>query len=118
MTATPFELNDDNEVENNKIVYKRQWLNEDEGTSYIVLDAQVYSKGASVDVSIEIKDCNRQITLDFWFGDENERKTKLAKMDRLIEFLQESRNIIATQPLKERDKKTLSQEIISSSGIE
>lgn len=117
MTTAAFELNDNNEVDDDKIVYKREWLNDDEGTAYVVLNAHKYSSGASIDVDVEIKDCHRQINLDFWFGDEDERKTKLAKMDRLIALLSEAREIIAHHPLKQKTK-TVVEEIITAPGLE
>lgn len=102
--------------EDKKIVYKRQWLNEDEGTAYMVLNADVSPSGLSIDVDVELKDCSRQVNLDFWFSTEDERKLKLAKMDRLIALLQEGRDIIATHPLKEKKKE--SRGIITAPGIE
>jgi hypothetical protein len=88
--------------DNKKVLYKREWLNEDEGTAYIIVDATHYSNGESLDINIEIKDCNRQINLDFWFNDEEERQVKLKKIDKLISIIQEARSVIANTTLKKR----------------
>lgn len=100
-------------MDDRTIAYKREWLNEGEGTAYVVLNSTTYSDGKSVDVDVEIKDCHRQVNLDFWFGDDDERKVKLAKMDRLLVILQEARSIIANHPLKAKDEG-----IITAPGLE
>jgi hypothetical protein len=103
--------------DNRKLLYKREWLNEDEGRAYVILSAELYSQGGSCDVSVEIADCHRHIGLDFWFGDEDEQKKKLEKMDRLIALLQEAREVIVSTKLVPKDK-SKDTEIITVPEIE
>lgn len=79
-------------------LFKRTWLNEDQGTAYVVIDAEKSDNSKYVDVCFEIKDCSRQISLDFYYHDEEERQAKIAKVDRFIAHLNELKDFIVRNP--------------------
>jgi hypothetical protein len=94
-----------------KKLYKRQWLNEDKGSAYVVLEAEHSSYGG-VWASVEIKDCTRQVSLEFDYASEEERQRRLNKVDELIKTLYEMKAFIEeTKPTKKKRKKTKTTEI-------
>lgn len=83
-------------------VVRRKFLNKKEGLgaiqTYVSLDSD------SISASVELMDCNRKISLDFYFYEATEKnlKEKLAKLDILINTLNEFRNdlIWATEEIR------------------
>lgn len=85
-------------------LFSRKWLNNDEGTAYVVLYAEVeggyrkHKEDRSVNASVEIKDCNRQITLDFYYYCGKEYKKRLNKIRLLIETLEKLEAFMKANP--------------------
>lgn len=75
-------------------LYKREWLNDDEGTAYIVLSGEKCDTSKYIDASIEIKDCFKQINLDFDYHDEESKNKRITKIDSFIDYLQEVKGFI------------------------
>lgn len=57
----------------------------------------------AIDGDISISDCSRTICLDFNFEDETTMRKRIAKIDKMIEMLQNARNVLP-QLLADRDK--------------
>jgi hypothetical protein len=93
-------------------IYRRQWLNKDEGSGYIIIEAEVerhwnaekHPEARHLSANVEIKDCNRQINLDFWANDEKEYKQRLKKMRQLIETLEEFEKFLIENPVVDKTK--------------
>jgi hypothetical protein len=86
-------------------LYKREWLNEDEGSAYFIIEAGVdehwkWEDAVTLDASLQIKDCNRQIELEFYAGDEEEYRKRINKINLLIGALEELRQFMLDNPAK------------------
>lgn len=90
-------------------IYKRRWLNRSEGSAYIIIAGEVesWSKSGStsLNLDVEIKDCTRQCSLEFWANDVAQWKERIAKMDGLIKSLQEARAFLEANPPKKGKSK-------------
>ena len=58
---------------------------------------------STIDGDVSISDCSKTICLDFTFGDEATMKKRIAKIDKMIEMLQNARNVLP-KLLADRDK--------------
>ena len=58
---------------------------------------------STIDGDVSISDCSKTICLDFTFGDEATMRKRIAKIDKMIEMLQNARNVLP-QLLADRDK--------------
>ena len=58
---------------------------------------------SAIDGDISISDCSKTICLDFTFKDEATMRKRIAKLDKMIEMLQNARNVLP-QLLAEKDK--------------
>jgi hypothetical protein len=92
-------------------LYRRTWLNKGEGTAYIVIDAEVetidYGKrkgGTEVSATLDLKDCNRQICLEFWYNGQKEYKERLAKIALLKKQVDDLQNFMLANPPTEPPK--------------
>lgn len=85
--------------------YKRKFLNKDEGIALIEVTGEQYSE--SVSLYVVLSDCNRQISLDFYFENEEVRQERLDKMDLLIAELKEARKFIKKTKLKKIERKDI-----------
>ena len=92
-----------------KTYHVRKFLNKNKGTAAIEIDSGVTHY--SLDGSVEITDCNRKISLDFYFRDDASFKDKTNKLNILIEELSNYRDWLNTfgipeyKRLKEEMKK-------------
>jgi hypothetical protein len=73
-------------------LYRRKWINEGEGTAYIVTSAEMHTgfrdkKSRYCDGEIEIKDCYKQMTLEFHYSTQKAYKKRLKKIDLIIKEL-------------------------------
>lgn len=93
-------------------LYKRDFLNKDKGSAYIIIDASVephwnYEDGTTLDAGVELKDCNRQISLEFYANNMKEYAKVMKKMDLLIGRLEELREFMrANKPSEGKVKRT------------
>lgn len=87
--------------------YKRTWLNE-EGSGYIITEASVCkhwsSKGKGIDrfyidADVEIKDCNRQINLEFYCNNKEQYEKRLVKLQLMIDQLEEVKAFMLANPV-------------------
>ena len=76
-------------------MYIRRWLNK-EGRAYIEAEFSDRGDGGTVSIS----DCNKIINLDFYAYSSKDLKARLAKIDILIETLQQVRNHLSEQMKK------------------
>ena len=58
---------------------------------------------STIDGDVSISDCSKTICLDFTFSDEATMKKRIAKIDKMIEMLQNARSVLP-QLLADRDK--------------
>ena len=58
---------------------------------------------STIDGDISISDCSKTICLDFTFNDEATMRKRIAKIDKMIEMLQNARSVLP-QLLADRDK--------------
>jgi acetone carboxylase gamma subunit len=85
-------------------IYKRKWLNTDRGTAYVVIDAEVekgygkYKNNLNVDAGLEIKDCNRQVHIEFYYHNERSYKQRLRKIRLFIDILLELEAFMKANP--------------------
>lgn len=94
-------------------LFKRFWLNKSHGSAYVMIDASIeasYSKNTpndrSLNATVEIKDCNRQLELEFYAYNTAQHKTKLKKLRDLISGLQELEQfMVDNPPIKTKRKK-------------
>jgi hypothetical protein len=84
-------------------LYKRDWLNEDEGSAYIIIDASLAedwktTDGRQLEASVQFKDCNRQIDLEFspWKAEDNDKY--LRKLQLIIDRLEELKAFMVANP--------------------
>lgn len=68
-------------------MYIRKWLNK-KGRAFLEVDMD--SQGGYITFS----DCNKYISLDFWYGDKKEKAEKLHKLDGIIDALSQARMLI------------------------
>jgi len=73
-------------------MYIRRWLNK-KGRAFIEVDCGEYGDGGHV----AIADCDRRVSLDFSVYEKKDYKTKLAKLDILIESLQQFKLMLTNQ---------------------
>lgn len=72
-------------------ICRRAWLNKKEGTAYIYVHGEMeegygdYKEDRSFYGTFEIKDCNRQATIEFWYSNDKEYKDRLHKVARMKE---------------------------------
>lgn len=85
--------------------FKRFFLNEDEGSAYIMINAELeetYSKNGKtyLDARVEIKDCNRQCEIDFsvYGSKEGLYQERLTKLDNMISALTELLDFMVANP--------------------
>jgi hypothetical protein len=78
-------------------LYYRNWLNP-EGSAYLIVNAEAADNW--VYAELEIKDCTRQVSLDFGFSnkDADGRQQRLDKIDHLVAQLNGLRAWIESQP--------------------
>lgn len=84
-------------------IYTRDWINADNGSAYMIVQASVeddwqYSDGLEVDAAIEIKDCSRQINLDFNYGNQEEYNQRLDKLNLMVSRLQALKDFMVAHP--------------------
>jgi hypothetical protein len=86
-------------------LYKRQWLNKGKGSAYVMTEASVeqgwndkYPDDRYVDASLELKDCNRQMSLEFGYDCDKEYKERLAKIDVVINSANELKQFMLDNP--------------------
>lgn len=96
---------ENDEVELAKL-YKRLWLNEDTGSAYAIISATSEEHwktkdGRSLYVDLELKDCSRQICLEFSASTDEEYKAKLRKIDTLVAALHEMKAFMLEHPVIE-----------------
>ena len=58
---------------------------------------------STIDGDVSISDCSKTICLDFTFSDEATMRKRIAKIDKMIEMLQNARSVLP-QLLADRDK--------------
>lgn len=80
---------------NNKEVFKsRNWLNElrseDTGAVSVRVEADMYG----VDAYITLRDCRRQIELDFCFDGEKQLKDRIRKANLLIDSIDQMKDAL------------------------
>lgn len=98
----------------------RVWLNNKEGSAYVYLHGRVddgygvYEDDRTAYITLEIKDCNRQCQLEFWYDNKAEYKERLAKLKRLRDeidalekFMLDNPPIRAPRKKKTKLKKTV-----------
>lgn len=66
-------------------------------------DYREYKYCRDIDGDVSISDCSKTICLDFTFSDEATMKKRIAKIDKMIEMLQNARSVLP-QLLADRDK--------------
>lgn len=66
-------------------------------------DYRESSYWCAIDGDISISDCSKTICLDFTFRDEATMMKRIAKLDKMIEMLQNARDVLP-QLLADRDK--------------
>lgn len=84
----------------------RAWLNPVESDDTGMIRARIEQdkwnpKRLCVNAYLVIHDCDRNVTLNFEFKDEDEREERLHKVDSLICFLGEFREALSGFPLPE-----------------
>lgn len=107
-------------------IYKRTWLNSDKGSAYIIVDCSVHdwkdtkagTKERWVQADIEIKDCNRQIGLEFSAYTESRRKQRIKKIERMIKELESVKAFLEAHEVYEETKITVSEEPASTENKE
>jgi hypothetical protein len=94
-------------------IFRRIWLNKDRGSAYIMVTASKRShtytnKRTSktteeqwIDADVELKDCNRQINLEFYCGCEKTKKQRIKKLEILIKELSDLKAFIEGQEVYE-----------------
>jgi hypothetical protein len=93
-------------------LFRRRWLNRDKGSAYVFVDAQVSlidwgrrKGGTEVDATLELKDCNRQICLEFYYHSEKTYKQRLKKIADLKKDIEDLEAfMIANPPTKAPEK--------------
>lgn len=68
-------------------MYIRKWLNK-RGNAFIAAESSDLGDGGS----ITFADCNRRVSLEFWFHNEKSKKECKKKLDILINTLTEFRD--------------------------
>lgn len=75
--------------------YLRKWLNKPGHHSTAFVFAAIEdSDNTYSDVAFKIADCDRQISLDFYAGNKRELTNALAKIDLLVDSLQQFREAL------------------------
>lgn len=92
-------------------IYERKWLNDDKGSAYTVLEADVqkgynYKGRRTVDASLEIKDCNKQICLEFHYYNEEVYQQRLKKINDFINTLNKLKEFMVANPFEQGTKLT------------
>lgn len=97
-------------------LYRRKWINKRKGTAYIVTSANMHSGWRDkttrhADAEIEIKDCFKQMTLEFYYNNEKQYKQRLKKIDLLTRELMVLKQFMLDNPpvaekKKAKDKET------------
>lgn len=91
-----------------KKLYKRKWLNDTDGTAYIVIDmsTETLTDGStSLYGVLEIKDCNRQAAIEFWCDGEKDFKLRLKKLARIRKAVNELEAFMLANPPRKAPKK-------------
>lgn len=91
-------------------LYKRRWINKGEGTAYVVIDAKVeghwdegkFPEDRHIEADVEIKDCSRQVTLEFSCWSMKEYKERLVKLQGIIDDLEGLIRFMVANPPVER----------------
>jgi hypothetical protein len=93
-------------------LYRRKWLNGDKGSAYIIVDASVeaidYGKrkgGTEVSASVDIKDCHRQCSLEFYYYNPKQYQQRLKKIRLYIQTLQDLEAFMVANPPQEAPAK-------------
>lgn len=92
-------------------IYERKWLNENEGSAYSILEAKVqegwnFKDRVTVDASLQLKDCNRQIELEFQYWSEEDYQQRLRKVNDLLATVQKLKDFMVANPFKAGTKLT------------
>lgn len=74
-------------------LYKREFLNDKEGTALIEVSAERESENW-LDAGIKISDCDRMISLEFYCNDNKSRRDRIRKLDRIIANAQLLRGVL------------------------
>jgi hypothetical protein len=85
-----------------KPLYDRHWLTSKEGSGYVILNATQDEHWTYVDV--ELKDCSRQISLDFGYDDDESYAERLEKIELLIAKLRRLQRWMANHPPVKEEK--------------
>lgn len=76
----------------------REWLNKDKAMSaHIIVDGVTRENGLGnpyVDMDISIADCYRKAVIDIGFNTKAGKKKMLAKVDKMINALQQARDFM------------------------
>lgn len=76
----------------------REWLNKDKAMSaYIIVDGIAHENGLGnpcADIDVSISDCYRKVCIDLSFVTKAGKKQMLAKVDKMIDALQQARDFM------------------------
>lgn len=83
-------------------LYKRKWLNDEEGTAFVEIQMEqqsnTFSKKTGAWGCITIKDCTRQCSLEMDYYDEKDYKQRLRKIRRLRKLINEVEDWMVAHP--------------------
>lgn len=86
-------------------LFRRRWLNKETGTAYSIIDAEVtlidWGKkkgGTEVSASLDLKDCTRQISLEFYYYTQKEYKQRLTKIAGLKKDIEDLEAFMLANP--------------------
>ncbi len=68
-----------------KEYHSRKFLNKKSGTAAVEITGSDPNNKHSLDLSVDISDCSRKISLDFYVWDDKSYKEKSVKIDTLID---------------------------------
>lgn len=84
-------------------LFSREWLNKDDGGGYIIVEASNEPNYALKDcrhlfATVEIKDCSRQVRLDFQAYEEKELQARIDKINLIINKFEELKAFMLANP--------------------
>ena len=104
-------------------LYRRKWLNKDEGTAYINTNAKVnasfddsYPEDRSVDAGFELKDCYRQCAIELYYHNDKTYERMKNKLRLIIEELEQLEQFMLDNPPVYSKRKKKSKEGSSNTG--